>query len=147
MTDRHTVFLGLGTNLGDREANIGSAIRLIAGQIGAVERQSPLYRSEPWGYRSENMFVNVVVRVSTMLTPEQLLHQTQEIERQLGKTAEHATERQSGDSISPVYHDRPIDIDILLYDDLSINTPSLTIPHPLMLRRTFVMLPLADCLD
>ena len=139
----HRVFLGLGSNLGDREGNIKEAIARIAEQIGPVEAQSALYYSEPWGFDSTNTFVNAVIRVATTLTPHALLRATQRIERQLGKTAEHATQR----SQSTIYHDRPIDIDILLYDDLHIDTPKLKIPHPLMHERPFVMEPLKSLTD
>ncbi len=143
----HTAYLGLGSNLGDREAAISRAIALIGEQVGPVEAQSALYFSEPWGYESEHEFVNAAIRVSTVLTPLQLLDATQAIERQLGKTARHATERSSRLSRKVVaYHDRPIDIDILLYDNLTINTPRLRIPHPLMLERPFVMEPLRQVL-
>ena len=136
----HLVFLGLGSNLGDKEGNIRDAIARIGEQIGPVEAQSALYYSEPWGFESDNMFVNAVVRVATTLTPHEVLKATQRIERQTGKTAEHATER----SRQTIYKDRPIDIDILLYDDLHLDTPKLKIPHPLMKQRPFVMVPLQE---
>ena len=139
----HVVYLGLGSNLGDREANISHAIAMIAEQAGDVVRQSALYYSEPWGFESEHTFVNVVVCIHTSLTPHQLLRATQRIERQMGKTKVHATEHNS----TPVYHDRPIDIDILLYDDITLSTPTLTIPHPLMQQRPFVMEPLQQIMD
>ncbi len=150
----HTVYLGLGSNLGDREATIGRAIERIGEQIGTVEAQSALYYSEPWGFESEHGFVNAVIRVSTTLSPHRLLDATQRLERQLGKDARHATERTSGSPLtshpSPptpvIYHDRPIDIDILLYDDLTVDTPRLKIPHPLMQERPFVMEPLREVL-
>ena len=148
----HIVYLGLGSNLGDREMNIQRAIEMIGEQAGIVEAQSALYYSEPWGFESEHGFVNAVVRISTMLTPHRLLDVTQRIEQQLGKTARHATERQNPKSQtsnlnSITYHDRPIDIDILLYDDLTIDTPRLKIPHPLMQERPFVMEPLKQILE
>ena len=136
----HLVYLGLGSNLGQKEENIGRAIALIDEQIGTVERQSALYYSEPWGFQSQNTFVNAVICVSTVFSPHQLLCATQRIERLLGKTKQHATQRSAHDT----YHDRPIDIDILLYDDLSIDTPQLKIPHPLMQERDFVMVPLRE---
>ena len=134
--------MGLGSNLGDREANISRAIALIAEQAGTVVRQSALFYSEPWGFDSDNAFVNAVVCIHTTLTPQRLLRTTQRIERQMGKDSRHATQRTAGQA--DVYHDRPIDIDILLYGDLSVETPELTIPHPLMREREFVMRPLAE---
>ena len=135
MTDTHTVYLGLGSNLGDKAANITLAVQYIEEQIGHVVRQSALYSSEPWGFESENDFVNAVVRCETTLTPHKLLLATQRIERQMGR------KRKSKDG---VYHDRIIDIDILLYDDLTVDTPTLKIPHPLMQQRDFVMEPLRE---
>lgn len=135
MTDTHTVYLGLGSNLGDKAANITLAVQNIEEQIGHVVRQSALYVSEPWGFESENNFVNAVVRCKTSLSPHKLLRATQRIERQMGRKQK---------SLDGVYHDRIIDIDILLYDDLTIDTPSLKIPHPLMQQRDFVMIPLRE---
>ena len=151
----HQVYLGLGSNLGDKEENIGKAITLINEQIGTVVRQSALFYSEPWGFESENQFVNAVVFVNTALSPHQLLKATQHIEHQLGKTEAHATERTPIDNSQLAidgipftkYHDRPIDIDILLYDDIHLDEPQLKIPHPLMQERDFVMIPLREICD
>jgi 2-amino-4-hydroxy-6-hydroxymethyldihydropteridine diphosphokinase len=139
----HQVYLGLGSNLGDKEENIRKAITLINEQIGTVVRQSALFYSEPWGFESENQFVNAAICVSTTLTPHQVLKANKRIECQLGKTEAHATERK----FQTTYHDRPIDIDILLYDDLHIDEPELKIPHPLMQERDFVMIPLREIRD
>ena len=141
----HTAYLGLGSNLGDREANIGRAIKMIAAQAGTVVRQSALFYSEPWGFASEHPFVNAVVCIHTTLTPHRLLRATQRIERQMGKDSRHATQRTPGQA--DVYHDRPIDIDILLYDDITLHTPTLTIPHPHMHERPFVTIPLQEIAD
>ena len=138
MTDTHTVYLGLGSNLGDKAANITLAVQHIEEQIGHVVRQSALYVSEPWGFESENNFVNAVVQCETALSPHKLLRATQRIERQMGRKQK---------SLDGVYHDRIIDIDILLYDDLTIDTPTLKIPHPLMQQRDFVMIPLGEIQD
>ena len=143
----HQVYLGLGSNLGNKEDNIRKAITLINEQIGTVVRQSALFYSEPWGFESENQFVNAAICVSTTLTPHQVLEANQRIERFLGKTEAHATERTSSINPQPsdiTYHDRPIDIDILLYDDLHIDEPQLKVPHPLMNERPFVMIPLSE---
>ena len=138
------MYLGLGSNLGDREANISQAIALLAEQAGTVVRQSALYYSEPWGFDSEKTFVNAVICIHTRLTPHRLLRATQHVERQMGKNSRHATERKAGQP--DVYHDRPIDIDILLYDDITLHTPTLTIPHPHMYERPFVAVPLQEIL-
>ena len=137
----HQVYLGLGSNLGDREEHIRKAIALIGESIGLVIRQSSLIETEPWGFESFNKFLNGVILVETSLTPRQLLKATQKIERQLGR------KKKSTDSclLTPVsYSDRSIDIDILLYDDLTVDEPDLKIPHPLMEQRDFVMIPLNE---
>lgn len=137
----HNAYLGLGSNLGDREANIRKAISLIGEKVGLVLRQSSLIETEPWGFESSNKFLNAVILVETPLTPRQLLKVTQSIERQLGRR------KKSPSSSSPIsYSDRPIDIDILLYDDLTVDEPDLKIPHPLMQQRDFVMIPLQEIL-
>ena len=146
----HVVYLGLGSNLGDKKAHIRQAVRKIEELVGTVERQSALYETEPWGFRSENMFVNAVIRVRTELSPMQLLRVTQQIERELGKRRKHATRRDQCSMFNdqcPTYSDRPIDIDILLYDDITVDEPELKIPHPLMQMRDFVMVPLREIID
>ncbi len=134
----HTVYLGLGTNLGDRRRNIEDAVRLLGERVGTVVRLSSLHETAPWGFSSANMFVNAAVCVDTRLTPRGVLEATQAIERDMGRTVK---------SVDGQYHDRLIDIDILLYDDLHIDEPDLKIPHPLMHEREFVMLPLGEILD
>ena len=135
------MYLGLGSNLGDRQANLLKAVELISERVGQVVRQSTLIETEPWGFESEHQFLNGVILVDTTLTPRQLLKATQKIERELGKKRAHATKRSHDSSL---YKDRPVDIDILLYDDLTVDEPDLKIPHPLMRERDFVMKPLAE---
>ena len=132
------VYLSLGTNLGNRKHNIREAIEKIGEQIGVVKRQSALYETKPWGYSSPNDFINSCVLVLTTMAPRQVLEATQRIEREMGRTLK------SGDG---EYHDRIIDIDILMIDDLVINEPDLHVPHPLMEERDFVMKPLKEILD
>ncbi len=133
----HKVYLSLGSNLGDRKYEIKRAVELIGERIGTVERVSSLYETEPWGFSSDNMFVNAAVCVSTQLTPRALLEATQAIERDMGRTAK---------SVNGQYHDRTIDIDILFYDNIKVDEPDLKIPHPLMNERDFVMKPLKEIL-
>ena len=144
----HKVYLGLGSNLGDKAEYIRKAVSLIGERVGTVLRQSSLIETEPWGFESENKFLNSVILVETTLTPRLLLKTTQKIERELGKKKTHATKRSQDSSLftlhSSLYKDRPIDIDILLYDDLTIDEPDLKIPHPLMEQRNFVMIPLKE---
>lgn len=134
----HIAYLSLGSNLGDRHATMQQAIVLLGSQAGRVDRVSSAIETEPWGFESANKFLNMCVRITTTLSPEQLLVTTKDIELQLGRTTK---------SVNGQYHDRPIDIDILAYDDLHINTPSLTLPHPHMHERDFVMIPLREILD
>ena len=142
----HKVYLGLGSNLGDKENNIQKAIQMIGERVGKVLRQSALIETEPWGFESENKFLNGAILVETELSPHELLKTTQQIERELGRKKKKSSlnvylskclsKRQKS------YTDRPIDIDILLYDDLTVDEPDLKIPHPLMYERDFVMIPL-----
>lgn len=134
----HTVYLSLGSNLGDRKATMRRAIGLLNERAGSVDRQSSFIETEPWGFESTNKFLNMCVRLLTTLSPEQLLLATKQIERELGRTQK---------SVNGKYHDRPIDIDILMYDDLQLSTPDLTLPHPHMQERDFVMIPLREILE
>lgn len=131
------VYLSLGTNLGDKRGNLDEAVRLIRERVGEVQAVSSYLETEPWGFASDNMFLNACVRVATELSPRMLLKETQKIERLLGRT------RKSSEGI---YHDRLIDIDILLYGDMRVDEPDLKIPHPLMYEREFVMKPLNEIL-
>ncbi len=131
----HTVYLGLGSNLGNKEQHIREAVRKIQALVGAVVRQSTLYVTEPWGFQSSNLFVNAVVCCETEHTPREVLQLTQQIEREMGRRKK---------SVNRQYKDRIIDIDILLYDDLTVDEPDLKIPHPLMHEREFVMKPLEE---
>ncbi|MBO4895989.1 MAG: 2-amino-4-hydroxy-6-hydroxymethyldihydropteridine diphosphokinase [Prevotella sp.] len=132
------VYLGLGSNLGDRKENLACAIRLIGERVGKVIRVSSFIETEPWGFESDNTFVNAVILCETTLTPRQVLRATQKIEREMGRKKK---------STDGGYADRCIDIDILLYDDLRVDEPDLQIPHPLMLKRDFVMIPLREIRD
>lgn len=129
------VYLGLGTNLGDKEANLNIAMAEIRKRVGEILSLSAYYITEPWGFDSKNAFLNAVCKVSTCLSPLDVLLTTQSIEKDLGRMKK---------SVNGQYSDRPIDIDILLYDDIVLDSPNLTIPHPLMHKRTFVMEPLTE---
>ena len=126
-------YLGIGTNLGNRTANLRCAVDRINEQAGHVLACSSFIETEPWGFSSDNAFLNAVVEIDTPYTPHELLHLTQEIERTMGRKHK---------SVDGVYKDRIIDIDILLYGDLTVNDAQLTIPHPLMWQRRFVYEPL-----
>jgi 2-amino-4-hydroxy-6-hydroxymethyldihydropteridine diphosphokinase len=135
----HQVYLGLGSNLGNRRALLKRAVRLIGERVGEVTRQSTFIETEPWGFESANKFLNAVILCETDMTPREVLEATQQIERDMGRQKTvHRT------SLHRTYTDRPIDIDILLYDDLTVDEPDLKIPHPLMEQRDFVMIPLRE---
>ena len=130
-----SVYLGLGSNLGDKRENIKKALAIITERVGNILTLSGFYETQPWGYDSSETYLNVAVGIETDLKPEELLFVTQDIERVTGRR-EKTTRGE--------YHDRIIDIDILLYDNLILQTPELTIPHPLMHLRDFVLMPLSE---
>lgn len=131
----HTVYFSLGSNLGDRSLVIRQAIALMAERVGAVCRQSSLMETKPWGFESDHLFLNACVCCTTTLLPREVLEVTRRIEQELGRTHK---------SVDGIYHDRVIDIDLLLYDDWQVDEPDLKIPHPLMHQRDFVMQPLRE---
>lgn len=133
-------YLSLGSNLGERELNIRQALKKIEQQIGHITRCSSFYYSAPWGFESEHEFCNICCSVETRLVPFDMLKATQSIEQQLGR--QHKSE-------NGIYSDRTIDIDIIkAFDEdgneICLNTPALTIPHPLWQQRDFVCVPLKD---
>ena len=134
----HQVFFSLGSNIGNRKQLIREAIALLDERVGCVTRESSLIETAPWGFYSPNKFINACVCCETSLNPRQILAVTQNIEREMGRV---------GKSKNGEYHDRIIDIDILLYDDLTVNEPDLKIPHPHMKERDFVMGPLREILE
>jgi 2-amino-4-hydroxy-6-hydroxymethyldihydropteridine diphosphokinase len=127
------VFLGIGSNLGDRKKNLDDAIGRIEEYIGIVIASSSIYETEPWGFQVEEEFLNIVVKVETILEPSGLLGRILMIEALLGRIR---SEKQ--------YSSRVIDIDILLYEDLILDELTLKIPHPLMHKRRFVLVPLCE---
>ncbi len=134
----HELYLALGSNLGDREDTLYRAIQLIEELLGTVERVSSFIETRPEGFLSDSLFLNAACLVRTSLNPRECLLRTQKIERLLGRTTK---------SVNGCYSDRPIDIDLLMYDDCTINEPDLQIPHPRMTERDFVMIPLREILS
>jgi 2-amino-4-hydroxy-6-hydroxymethyldihydropteridine diphosphokinase len=128
-----SVFLGLGSNLGDRKEILQEAKIRIAEVIGTVVSASSIYETEPWGFKSENDFLNMVMFVKTDLSPSGLLGRIMMIESQLGRTR-----------CDTGYTSRNIDIDILLYDNEIVKEEAIVIPHPKMHERRFVLVPLAE---
>ncbi len=127
----YTVYLSLGTNLGDRRANLQAALEAMQPKVRPLE-ESPIYETEPWGYEDQPDFLNQVVRAETELAPRQLLNHLKEVEEQVGR---EPTFR---------YGPRLLDIDILFYQDWIVDEPDLAIPHPHLHQRAFVLVPLAD---
>jgi 2-amino-4-hydroxy-6-hydroxymethyldihydropteridine diphosphokinase len=127
------IFLGIGTNMGNREANLREAVAKIGVSIGEILKVSSIYETEPWGFEAENNFLNMTVEVITEHTPSGVLGGILMIEAQLGRIR---TEKQ--------YASRIIDIDILFYDDLVMNEITLKIPHPYLHKRKFVLVPLNE---
>ncbi len=128
-------FILLGSNLGDREAIFESAIDMIEERCGSVVMMSSLYESEPWGFETENLFLNQAIGVETSLEPHDLLKELLQIEAELGRVR---LENHVG------YESRPIDLDVIYYDDLVIADEELIVPHPRLHQRRFVLTPLCD---
>ena len=129
------LFVSLGSNIGDKQQNIERAIALIDDKIGSVVKKSSFYTTEPVGFTSDNNFINAAIEVKTDLPIYRILKITQKIERLMGRTQK---------SSKGVYHDRIIDIDILMYGNKKIHSSRLTVPHPRMYERDFVMQPLRE---
>lgn len=127
----HTIYLALGSNLGNRLANLKSAISNLPPQMD-VKKKSPVYETPPWGYVDQPAFLNQVVMAETYMEPENLLSHLKRLETVLGR--------------EPTFENGPrvIDIDILFYDDLILDSPPLIIPHPRLHTRGFVLMPLND---
>ena len=128
----NTVILSLGSNLGDRDFYLAAARNLLEQRVGELTRMSEVMETKSWGYDSHD-YLNQVVECDTELEPMELLRVLKEIEIALGRPAESKTKPGTQE-----YHDRTIDIDILYYDDIEMNTPELTIPHPRIQDRPFI---------
>lgn len=129
------VFLGLGGNLGDKLKNLEDAILLINNTIGKVVQRSNIYQTPPHGFEAEDDFYNCCIEIETRLSPKELLTSTQEIEKELGR------EKKSNNG---QYTSRVMDIDILFYNDVVMDEATLTIPHPKINERKFVLVPLIE---
>ncbi len=126
-----TAYLSLGSNLGDRKGNLARALNLLSQQV-VVDKVSSIYETEPVGYRDQPLFLNIVCRISTRLSPARLLQLAKQIEAKLGRTNSFRN--------AP----RTIDIDILFYGNKVLNSEGLTIPHTRLTERAFVLVPLAE---
>lgn len=127
------VYLLLGADIGNKRATFAKAKQLVGERIGRMVRMSSLYESEAWGFESDTTFLNQVLEVDTSLSPVELLGELQKIEVELGRV-------RSGSG----YESRLIDIDILFYDSLVVNTSALAIPHPHLHKRMFTLMPLNE---
>ena len=128
------IILSLGTNIGDKQKNLNEALKRFSA-FAKITKQSSIIETEPWGFESKNKFMNMIVVIETSLDPLQLLDATQDIEKKMGRTKK---------SINGEYHDRIIDIDIIAYNKIKMDTPRLTLPHPRAHLRDFVMIPLKE---
>lgn len=131
MRMKHTVYIALGTNLGDRAENLEKA-RLALPPQATIVAESPIYDTPPWGYLDQPTFLNQVVEAQTALSPQELIAHLKSLESTLGRLP------------SMPNGPRLIDLDLLFYDDLRLESPTLVIPHPRMVGRGFVLLPMAD---
>jgi 2-amino-4-hydroxy-6-hydroxymethyldihydropteridine diphosphokinase len=127
----HTIYLGLGSNLGDRGDNLRRAVKALAPKVRVV-RESAVYETPPWGVENQPGFLNMTLKAETELAPAALRDHVKNVERKVGRKRTFR------------WGPRVIDIDILLYDDLIVDTPNLVIPHPQMHKRPFVLVPLAS---
>ena len=129
------VCLSLGSNLGPRETYLRKALQALDKELGSLVKCSSFYETLPWGFSSDSLFLNAAAFFDTLLSPEEVLAVTQQIEKSLGRKEK---------SRQGQYADRCIDIDILLYDDRVMQTPDMILPHPHMAERMFVLEPLAE---
>lgn len=128
-----SIFLGIGSNLGDREKNLSEALKRIEDSIGIIRLRSSIYETSPWGFSSSEKFLNMVIEAGTLLRPSGLLGRILMIEAQMGRVR---NEKQ--------YRSRIIDIDILFFGNRIIDKPALVVPHPHLHERKFVLVPLAE---
>lgn len=128
---QHTVFLALGSNIGNRLANLKAAVSNLSPQLN-LKKRSSVYETPPWGYTEQDAFLNQVVKAETYMEPQPLLRHLKRLESALGRV--------------PNFQNGPrlIDIDILFYDNLVLDTPPLVIPHPRLHERAFVLVPAAE---
>ncbi len=129
-----TIFLILGSNIGDRLYYLENSLVQISRYIGDIKSKSHVYTTVPWGFKAESDFLNMAIKVETLLSATEVLQQCLSIEKFMGRK----------DRTSPQYKSRTIDIDILFYEDEIINTDTLTVPHPKLQERNFVLVPLSD---
>lgn len=133
MNELHIVYLSIGSNLGNRLSNIEKSFKLITEKIGEIVISAPIYENPPIGFETNDLFLNTCIGIKTTLSPFEILYKTQEIEVELGRTNKNTTQS---------YSSRIIDLDIIFYDNLTIENENLTIPHKQFRKRKFVLTPL-----
>ena len=129
----YNIFLSIGGNIGNKQANFKQVKDLIVKNLGTIIKASSIYESPPWGFESSHTFWNQVVQIESILPPNELLENAKKIEKHFGRERKSQT-----------YTSRQMDIDILYYEDLILQTDELTIPHPLLHKRNFVLVPLTE---
>ncbi|MBK8484313.1 MAG: 2-amino-4-hydroxy-6-hydroxymethyldihydropteridine diphosphokinase [Saprospiraceae bacterium] len=130
--NNNSVFLSLGSNLGNRYDYLTRAVDLVSGELSTVLKQSSIYETEPWGNKMQNHFLNQIIELKSNLKPVEILHKILDIEKKLGRIRIEK------------YGPRTIDIDILFIGSMILNTPELILPHPRMAFRKFILLPLSE---
>ena len=128
------VFLGIGSNIGDKLQHIEASLALLQQKAGTIKKVSAFYETEPWGFQSDDTFLNIVAEIETCLSPSDLFAACKNIENKLGREQKKAN----------AYQSRPIDIDVLFYGNEILKTEQLAIPHPLIQERLFVLQPFCD---
>lgn len=136
MKEKKQLVLSFGANIGERQKNIEQAYTMVEQEIGEMQKRSSFFETKPWGFESDNLFINSVACFLTSLTCDEVLQKIHQIENSLG--------RQRTDWAG--YQSRKIDIDILFYEDLILETKDLIVPHPLLHKREFVLMPLKEIL-
>ncbi|MDG1518758.1 MAG: 2-amino-4-hydroxy-6-hydroxymethyldihydropteridine diphosphokinase [Flavobacteriales bacterium] len=134
---KNQVYLGLGTNLGNKLENLTKTIDVLSQNVGIITSRSLIYQSEPWGFEAKDLFYNMVIEIETSFSPDRLLIEIQKIEKLIGRKVKTKVG----------YESRLIDIDILLYGNEVVEKPSLKIPHLFNKERLFVLQPLLEVLN
>jgi len=128
----HTVYLSIGSNIGDRKTHLSRAIEMIAHRIGSIVKESRIYETAAWGLEDQPVFYNQIVQIKSEQKPSEILSKINKIEEEIGRIR------------NSKWASRKIDIDILFYDDIILETEDLAIPHPYLQDRNFVLVPFLE---
>jgi 2-amino-4-hydroxy-6-hydroxymethyldihydropteridine diphosphokinase len=129
----HKVYLGIGGNIGNKQDNFKEVYQMVENELGKIDEKSSIYETPPWGFQSNDPFWNSIIVIETLKSPEELLSKIHSIENKFGRTRDNKQ-----------FSSRKMDIDILYFDDIFIETAELIIPHPLIPQRKFVLVPLVE---